>query len=250
MDSQDDEKNPKSPGLRGLEEDYIALSHRWGGQVSLQLKTATLDDLKNGIPFSSFPKTFQDAITVCRSLLVDYIWIDSICIIQDSKDDWDIQGSKMDQVYSHCLLTIAADAAENGDSGFLETRERRELHKATRKIDCTSPGGQKGEIFVRPWRQYGSLGGFGRHYNSWEHGSLQPSQRLKQKGSHLLRRGWVLQETFLPVRVLHFLPDEVTFKCTISSRCECQLLTHGIVAHRPLDLEEPREIMPRDLKEF
>ncbi|OBT41914.1 hypothetical protein VE00_07479 [Pseudogymnoascus sp. WSF 3629] len=235
---------------KGAQEDYIALSHRWGGQVSLQLKTATLDDFKKGIPFSSFPKTFQDAITVCRSLCIKYIWIDSICIIQDSKDDWDVQGSKMDQVYSHCLLTIAADAAENGDSGFLETPERRELHKATRKIDCTSPAGQKGEIFVRPWRQYGSLGGFGRHYNSWEPGSLQPAQRLKQEGSYLLRRGWVLQETFLPVRVLHFLPDEVTFKCTVSSRCECQLPTHGIVAHRPLDIEEPREITPRDLKEF
>ncbi|KFZ19332.1 hypothetical protein V502_03706 [Pseudogymnoascus sp. VKM F-4520 (FW-2644)] len=193
---------------KGARADYIALSHRWGGQVSLQLKTATLDDFKRGIPFSSFPKTFQDAITVCP------------------------------------------DAAENGDSGFLDTPERRELQKATRKIDCVGPGGEKGEIFVRPWRQYGSLGSFGRHYDSWEPGSLQPAQRLKQEGSYLLRRGWVLQETFLPARAIHFLPDEVTWKCTVLSRCECQLKPHAKVAHRPLDLEEPREITPRDLKEF
>lgn len=235
---------------KGAREDYIALSHRWGGQVSLQLKTATLDDFKRGIPFSSFPKTFQDAITVCRSLLINYIWIDSICIIQDSKSDWDVQGSKMHEVYSNCVLTISADAAENGDSGFLETPERRELQKATRKIDCVGPGAEKGEIFVRPWRQYGSLGSFGRHYDSWEPGSLQPAQRLKQEGSYLLRRGWVLQETFLPARAIHFLPDEVTWKCTVLSRCECQLKPHAKVAHRPLDLEEPREITPRDLKEF
>ncbi|KFY32394.1 hypothetical protein V493_00244 [Pseudogymnoascus sp. VKM F-4281 (FW-2241)] len=235
---------------KGSRADYIALSHRWGGQVSLQLKTATLDDFKKGIPFSSFPKTFQDAITVCRSLLIEYIWIDSICIIQDSKDDWDVQGSKMDQVYSNCVLTIAADAAENGDSGFLETPERRELQTATRKIDCVSPSGEKGEIFVRPWRRYGSLGGFGRHYSSWEPGSLGPSQRLKQQGSFLVRRGWVLQETFLPGRIIHFLSDEVTWKCAALSRCECQLQPHAKVAHRPLDLEEPREITSRDLKEF
>lgn len=234
----------------GTKEDYIALSHRWGGKVSLQLKTATLDDFKKGIPLSRFPKTFKDAISVCRSLGIKYIWIDSICIIQDSKQDWDIQGSKMDQVYSHCLLTIAADAAENGDSGFLEAPERRELHKATRKIECSSPRGEKGEIFVRPWRQFGTIGGFGRHYNSWEPASLQAPQRLKQQGSYLLRRGWVLQETFLPARVLHFLPDEVTFKCAALSHCECKLQTHGTIAHRPLDLEEPREITPSDLKEF
>ena len=235
---------------KGARADYVALSHRWGGRVSLQLKTATLDDFKKGIPFSSFPKTFQDAITVCHRLLIDYIWIDSICIIQDSKDDWDVQGSKMDQVYSNCVLTIAADAAENGDSGFLQTRERQGLRISTRKIDCVGPGGGKGEIFVRPWRQYGSIGGFGRHYDSWEPGSLQPSQRLKQEGSYLLRRGWVLQETFLPARVIHFLSDEVTWKCTALSRCECQLQPHKTVAHRALDLEEPREITTRNLKEY
>ncbi|KFY68745.1 hypothetical protein V496_00809 [Pseudogymnoascus sp. VKM F-4515 (FW-2607)] len=235
---------------KGARADYVALSHRWGGRVSLRLKTATLDSFKRSIDFQSFPKTFQDAITVCRSLSIDYIWIDSICIIQDSTDDWDVQGSKMDQVYSNCVLTIAADAAENGDSGFLQTAERRELQKATRKIDCVGPGGEKGEIFVRPWREYGSTGGFGRHYNGWEPGSLQPHQRLKQQGSHLLRRGWVLQETFLPARIIHFLPDEVTWKCTALSRCDCQLQPHAKVAHRPLDLEEPREINPRDLKEF
>ncbi|KFY00787.1 hypothetical protein V490_01205 [Pseudogymnoascus sp. VKM F-3557] len=230
--------------------DYVALSHRWGGKVSLQLKTATVDDFKRGIPFSSFPKTFQDAITVCRALQIEYIWIDSICIIQDSKDDWDIQGSKMDKVYADCLLTIAADAAENGDSGFLQTPERRELLKATRKIDCVGPDGEKGEIFARPLRQFGSLGGFGRHYHSWEPGSLQPSQRLKQQGSYLLRRGWVLQETFLPSRMIHFLPDEVTWRCNVLSRCECQLPPHPIIGHRPLDIAQPREISKRNLKEF
>jgi hypothetical protein len=145
----------------------------------------------------------------------------------------------MDQVYSNSLLTIAADAAENGDAGFIETSKRQDFKMKTRKLVCYGPGGEQGEIFVRPWRTFGSLGGFGRHYEDWEREDPQPFQRLTQQGSYLLRRGWVLQETFLPRRVLHFFPDEVTWKCASASRCECQLQPHRTIAHNPLDHEEP-----------
>lgn len=219
--------------------------------MPLQLKTHTANDFKRGIPFSQFPKTFQDAITICRALAVDYIWIDSICIIQDSKEDWEIQGSKMDQVYANCFLTIAADAAENSHAGFIRTSERQDLSTKTRKIVCYGPKGEKSEIFVRPWREFGSLGGFGRHYyESLEREDLKPPQRLTDQGSYLLRRGWVLQETFLPPRALHFLPGEVTWRCASVSRCECQLRPHGSVVHEPLDRERPREISSEDLKEY
>ncbi|KAF4458281.1 het domain-containing [Fusarium albosuccineum] len=236
----------------GSQGKYIALSHRWGGHVSLQLKKDSLDDLKRGIPFSRFPRTFQDAITICRALGVEHIWIDSICIIQDSKEDWDIQGSKMDQVYANCLLTIAADAAENGDSGFITNPAREALKNKTRKIVCTGPKGQVGEFFVRPLRQFGSRGGFGRHYDSWERGDLEASQRLTEQGSYLLKRGWVLQETFLPRRILHFLPDEFSWRCASASRCECKVRPHDKkrVVHEPLDLELPREINTENLKEY
>ncbi|KAK7415446.1 hypothetical protein QQX98_005897 [Neonectria punicea] len=94
------------------------------------------------------------------------------------------------------------------------------------------------------------MGGFGRHYNNWEREDLEPSKRLTEEGSYLLRRGWVLQETLLPRRVLHFLPDEATWRCPSASRCECNLRPHDKVAHVPLDLEEPREINTKDLKKF
>lgn len=229
---------------------YIALSHCWGGQVSLQLKSHTIDNFKKGILFSHFPKTFQDAITICRALGVDYLWIDSICIIQDSKEDWDIQGAKMDQVYSNCLLTIAADSAGNGRAGFIRNREREELRAKTRKLTCPGPKGKKVEVFVRPWRDFGTQGGFGRHYTSPNDEYLEPSQRLVDQGSYLLRRGWVLQETFLPRRILHFLPDEVAWRCATVSRCECQNRPHEKVVHDPLDLEKPREIDSDKLKEY
>lgn len=241
----------ESQGLRGR---YVALSHRWGGDVSLLLKKDSLNDFKRGIPFSSFPKTFQDAIRICRALGVDYIWIDSICIIQDSKEDWDVQGSKMDQVYANCMLTLAADAAENGSAGFISSPERRDLRGKTRKLTYRGPRGETGEMFVRPLREYGSLGGFGRHYPAWEpqdeEGSPSKTTDLRQQGSYLIPRGWVLQETLLPRRMLHFLPSEISWRCGSVSLCECQLLPHETVAHRPLDRELPREIDGENLKEF
>ncbi|KAI1199906.1 HET-domain-containing protein [Nemania serpens] len=235
---------------KGLSGKYVALSHRWGGQVSLQLKGDSLDDFKQGLSFPSLPKTFQDAIEICRALAVDYIWIDSLCIIQDSKEDWDIAGSRMDQIYANSWLTIAADAAENGKAGFIHSSARGDLRAKSRKLVCLGPGGKPGEIFVRPWREFGTLGGFGRHYTAIEREGVAPSEKLTNQGSFLLQRGWVLQETLLPHRIIHFLPDEVTWRCAAVSRCECQPGRHDKVVHEPLDLERPREIDPDDLKEY
>lgn len=232
---------------QGTLEGYIALSHCWGGNVPLQLTMDKLEDFKRCIPFSTIPRTFQHAITVCRALGVKYIWIDSLCIIQDSKEDWDVQGSKMDQVYANCLLTISADSAVNGEAGFLSTTQRQSLREKTRTLAYRGPVGENGEIFVRPSRAFGSTGGFGRHYDRCD--SKLP-QDLVEQGSYLMRRGWVLQETFLPGRIIHFFPDEVTWRCPSASRCECQLQLHAGVVHNPLDLESPREISIKELKEF
>lgn len=231
----------------GTEEEYIALSHRWGGNVPLQLKKDKLEDFKKRIPFSTIPRTFQHAIAVCRALGVKYIWIDSLCIIQDSKEDWDVQGSRMDQVYANCVLTISADSAVNGEAGFLNTTQRTDLLNKTRRLSYRGPVGGTGEVFVRPSRTFGSTGGFGRHYNSCD--STLP-QDLVEQGSYLMKRGWVLQETFLPGRIIHFLPDEVTWRCPSASRCECQLQPHKGVVHNPLDQENPQEISIKELKTF
>ncbi|GAP83086.2 putative flavin-containing monooxygenase [Rosellinia necatrix] len=229
---------------------YIALSHRWGGEVSLQLKHHNFNDFKRRIPFSSFPKTFQDAIQICRAMAVEYIWIDSLCIIQDDKADWDIAGSMMDQIYTNSWLAIAADASENGEAGFIHSPAREDFRARSRKLTYRGPGGKPGEVFVRPWREFGSLGGFGRHYATIDQEGLEVSKRLVNQGSFLLRRGWVLQETILPHRMIHFFPDEVTWRCATASRCECQPQPHGKVVHEPLDTELPREIDTDNLKEY
>ncbi len=72
---------------RDLRGRYTALSHRWGDVQPLTTQTATIEERKAGIPWQLLPKTFQDAATATKSIGVDYLWIDSLCIVQDDHDD-------------------------------------------------------------------------------------------------------------------------------------------------------------------
>ena len=74
---------------------YVALSHCWG--ESKPLSTTKVNEAARhlGIPSSQIPKTFQDAIRVTRWLGLQYLWIDSICIVQDDKADWETESSKV-----------------------------------------------------------------------------------------------------------------------------------------------------------
>ena len=65
--------------------EYVALSHCWGSGRQFMTTKATLQQKMEGISFAELPKTFQDAIVVSRALRVQYLWIDSLCIIQDDR---------------------------------------------------------------------------------------------------------------------------------------------------------------------
>jgi hypothetical protein len=67
---------------------YVCLSHCWGGYQPLRTTQETLQSHLKAIPWAGFPKTYQDAIVFTRFLGVKYLWIDSLCIIQDDLDDW------------------------------------------------------------------------------------------------------------------------------------------------------------------
>jgi hypothetical protein len=77
-----------------LTTEYLALSHCWGKGVTLRTTIATLNSFCNSITFESLPKTFQDAIQVTRGLSFEFLWIDSLCIIQDDPKDWDVESAK------------------------------------------------------------------------------------------------------------------------------------------------------------
>lgn len=93
---------------------YATLSHCWGSnQDFITLTTKRLNDFCKSIPVNTLPKSFRDAILVCKRLSIYYIWIDSLCILQDSEPDWLLHTNEMSLIYQNCCLILSFDAAAN-----------------------------------------------------------------------------------------------------------------------------------------
>lgn len=106
---------------KGLQGSHTALSHCWGGEAPLKLLASNVSKFSQGIALESLPANFRDAIMIPRQLDIRYIWIDSLCIIQDSVTDWEDESKKMGDIYHKATLVIAAAAAENTSDGILKT---------------------------------------------------------------------------------------------------------------------------------
>jgi heterokaryon incompatibility protein (HET) len=97
---------------------YTCLSHCWG-TTKIQCCTTkkSIQTAKDFLPFNSLPKNFQDAINITRKIRIPFIWIDSICIIQDDLRDWEIQSKGMADIYRWGYLTIAATSSADSMGG-------------------------------------------------------------------------------------------------------------------------------------
>ena len=100
---------------------YTTLSHCWGNSKPAITTKETLPERMSSISVSALPKTFREAIEITRHLGIEYLWIDSLCIIQDCPEDWRTESNKMGQVYSCSSLTICAAGARDSYEGcFVE----------------------------------------------------------------------------------------------------------------------------------
>jgi hypothetical protein len=110
--------------MQGGRGKYVSLSHCWGQATQFTSTKASLASNKNNIDYSQLPKSFKDAITITRLLGIRYIWIDSICICQDDKDDWESESAKMASIYMNSYLNIAASAAVDSTVGCYVPRKK------------------------------------------------------------------------------------------------------------------------------
>ncbi|PQE29592.1 heterokaryon incompatibility protein [Rutstroemia sp. NJR-2017a BBW] len=101
---------------------YITLSHCWGSGIDFVATTTNVAALEKNIPFRNLCTNFQDAITVTRNLGFEYLWIDALCILQDSRQEWAEQSALMAQIYQRSALMISAAAATQPQHGFLSDR--------------------------------------------------------------------------------------------------------------------------------
>lgn len=105
--------------------EYVALSYCWGSDVSKQLKTTKSNLLRHtfGINWELIPPVVQDAIATARCLS-RFLWVDALCIVQDSAEDKSQEISKMGSIYAHSFVTIAANASAGVNEGFLSRESR------------------------------------------------------------------------------------------------------------------------------
>ena len=97
---------------------YITLSHCWGQTRQVTTTSANIRRHSFELPMSELSKTFQDAIELTRKLGIRYLWIDSICILQDDKADWLRESQMMGQYYGESYCTIAATGGADGSQGL------------------------------------------------------------------------------------------------------------------------------------
>lgn len=166
---------------------YATLSHCWGSLDFLKLTKDKLPQFRNGIPLSSLTRTFREAIEISKYLGIGYIWIDSLCIIQDSEEDWKWESALMADVYGQCTVNIAATAATDGNDGCFFNRDKT-------------------------WRRQLS-------YDHQEYDLFAESDLFPTKNS-LAERAWVLQERYLSPSTVHFGDRQVYFECGVFAACE------------------------------
>lgn len=146
----------------------------------------------DGIDISSLPKTFQDAITVSRNLNVRFLWIDSLCIIQET-NDWERGSSLMGHIYANAMCNLSALGATAENGGLFFPRNAESIRTLRVEIACLD-----GPCDLVHW-------GF------WE--SAVDSMDLNL-------RGWVFQERLLAPRILHFGSEQLFWECRELNACE------------------------------
>jgi hypothetical protein len=193
IDVGDDCCHPKLLVTNSRYGTWIALSYCWGGDSSFTLTRKTISDLTRAVPLNNFPATLRDAIVITRRLGFRYLWIDALCIQQDSIEDWATEAAKMGEVYSGAILTIAAANSPTTNSGIFSQRRLGKTHVC---LEWRSPIGvaaSPSKVYLRPGSEL------------WDN-TLQSSP--------LMKRGWTLQEGLLAPRTISYGLQQMIWECS------------------------------------
>lgn len=228
----------------GMPGAYIALSHCWGKHQPIKTTKESLSRFKAGIPTQSLPKTFLDATIVTNELGLRYLWIDCLCILQDSEQDWEEQSAQMADIYANSYLTLGASHATDSSMGL----------ECQRKV--FSEEGKFPEF--RPVESYeipGSNQAFGetifvRHSQAQAHSDIVSKADIEkfsfiprdevemQRRAPLLSRAWAFQERLLSPRILHCHSGELIWECKTGIACECKGLNQRNTTYSKVELSK------------
>lgn len=172
---------------------YVALSHQWGMGPHFCTTRANIGAHKEAIDFEDLPATFQHAVDTTRELGLEYLWIDSICIVQGPDGDSHEEAKRMEDVYSSAFCVLAASSARGQNDGFLHPRDQNN--------QCLTfdSGASLPRIYVS------------RFMDNFNDDVLE---------APLSKRGWVLEERALARRTIYFTNRQTYWECGRGVRCE------------------------------
>ncbi|KAI0440371.1 heterokaryon incompatibility protein-domain-containing protein [Xylaria telfairii] len=202
-------------------EAYCTLSYCWGDHLNPYwiTKKSNLQDRKTGFNPSELPKTLRDATAIAQQLGIRYIWIDSVCIVQDDRDDWALEGSKMAGIYRGSRLSIAACSSDSSTKGIFNDHSTSQLEDFFNlvRIDNQLRNGRHSTLYLSTY--VGTGGPMGRYVR---HGVLPG-------------RAWCLQELILSPRILYYTPSQLLWECAHLNTYEDRLELredHEVVEYR------------------
>ena len=112
----------ESSTIQHLNNSYATLSHCWGQVERTTTTCSNLAQMQQGFLITSLSPTFRDAVLVARKLAIRYLWIDSLCIVQDSLEDKHQELPKMAAIFANSQLTIAGPSSAHSQQSFLNHR--------------------------------------------------------------------------------------------------------------------------------
>jgi len=178
---------------------WCSLSYCWGGPQGIKTTSTNFRDGRRTIQISDLPRTIIDAILVAKNLDICYLWIDSLCIIQDDPTDIQKEIANMAKIYEQSVVTLVAAAAGAVSEGFLRPRN---LSKAWIRppiqLRCLDESGTTGHILLH---------------------DLNKNEDV----SPLDIRGWSLQERLLSPRTLAYGTKTLRWSCLSCSYRDSEL---------------------------
>ncbi|KAL2063296.1 hypothetical protein VTL71DRAFT_5101 [Oculimacula yallundae] len=178
-----------SPGERSR---YVTLSYCWGGPQKVVTTLETLSKHIDEMPLEKLPRTIRDAIKVTKQLGINYLWVDSLCIVQDDRVDKEEEIKLMGDTYNSSSLTIVASNSAAVDDGFLNQRR----HERTEDFPE--------HILLPMLLQDGSMCNI----------AMPKTIKRMFNGGEVGNRGWTMQEYMLSPRLMIFEESEVLWQCS------------------------------------
>jgi hypothetical protein len=191
-------------GLEGCE--YWALSYVWGNASQLHLSTTTIDDLQlpgsleEGNIRRQLPLTIRHAMALARTLGCGYLWVDSLCIVQNDDNLRSAELSKMSSIFAQASVVIVAANGLHANHGLLGLRDISGPRDYVQESTVLRNGATIIDI----------------HLPSQNTRTLEDSSLLKWKS-----RGWTFQESLFARRKLIFYDGSVGWECSGACNLEC-----------------------------